>query len=108
VGIPDRTTGEAVRAYVVQNPNSRIAIDTNSLIAHCRQYLAPYKIPRSVVMKDALPKSTVGKVLRKSLKDELSHEFQIDEQTEQTKQSDMNLNAQINDQVTPNTDKGGT
>lgn len=108
VGIPDRTTGEAVRAYVVQNPDSRIAIDTNSLIAHCRQYLAPYKIPRSVIMKDALPKSTVGKVLRKSLKDELSREFQIDEQTEPAKQRSMNINAQINDPVAPDTDKGST
>jgi long-chain acyl-CoA synthetase len=106
VGIPNCTTGEAVRAYVVQNPDSRIAIDTNSLIAHCRQHLAPYKIPCSVVMKDALPKSTVGKVLRKNLKAEVGHAFQTDEQTEQTtqtKQSDVNISAHTND-----TDKGQT
>jgi long-chain acyl-CoA synthetase len=81
VGIPDDTTGEAVRAYVVQNPASNIAVDTQSIIAHCRQHLAPYKIPRSVLVKDALPKSAVGKVLRKNLKIEVlseeHHDFRI-------------------------------
>lgn len=81
VGIPDDTTGEAVRAYVVQNPASNIALDTQSIIAHCRQHLAPYKIPRSVLVKDALPKSAVGKVLRKDLKIEVlseeHHDFRI-------------------------------
>jgi long-chain acyl-CoA synthetase len=81
VGIPDDTTGEAVRAYVVQNPASNIAVDTQSIIAHCRQHLAPYKIPRSVLVKDALPKSAVGKVLRKDLKIEVlseeHHDFRI-------------------------------
>ncbi len=78
IGIADPTTGEAVRAYIVKNPYSSDVINTETIIAHCRKHLTPYKIPRSVVMRDSLPKSAVGKVLRKDLKAEVQHEAQID------------------------------
>ncbi len=75
IGVPDAGTGEAVRAYVVQNPDVSIEITKSDVIAHCRKYLAAYKVPKSVVIRDELPKSPIGKILRKDLKAELRAEF---------------------------------
>lgn len=75
VGTPDAATGEAVRAYVVQNPDVAEQITREAVIAHCRKYLAPYKVPKSVIIRDELPKSPVGKILRKDLKAEIRAEF---------------------------------
>ena len=75
VGMPDSRSGEAVRAYVVQNPETIDPLTAEQVIAHCRQHLTDYKIPKSVKMKDELPKTNVGKVLRKDLKAEVKAEF---------------------------------
>lgn len=75
VGTPDPATGEAVRAYVVQNPDAAKPLTREDVIAHCRTYLAPYKVPKSVIIRDDLPKSPVGKILRKDLKEEVRAEF---------------------------------
>lgn len=65
VGIPDDKSGEAVRAYIVaaQNPPTEEAV-----IAHCRETLAAYKVPKSVRFVDELPKSPIGKILRRELR----------------------------------------
>jgi len=67
VGIPDEKSGEAVRAYIVapQNPPTEEAV-----IAHCRETLAAYKVPKSVRFVDELPKSPIGKILRRELRAE--------------------------------------
>jgi long-chain acyl-CoA synthetase len=70
IGVPDATTGEAVRAYVVPNPEHGDSVDVASVIAHCKQQLTSYKVPKQVEVRDELPKSPVGKVLRKDLKAE--------------------------------------
>ncbi len=70
VPVPDAKTGEAVRAYVVRNPDFAGAIDAEEIRRHCRTLLADYKVPKSVVFRDALPKSPIGKILRKDLKAE--------------------------------------
>ncbi len=75
IGIPDTATGEAVRAYVVQNPDVSDLVTKEAVIAHCREHLAAYKVPKSVVLRDALPKSPIGKILRKDLKAEARAEF---------------------------------
>ena len=76
VGIPDEKTGEAVRAYVVPNPDHvGEPLTREAIIKHCRTLLAPYKVPRSVVIRDELPKSPIGKILRKDLKAEVRQEF---------------------------------
>ena len=75
VGVPDAKTGEAVRAYVVRNPDETGELTKEAIIAHCRKHLAAYKVPRSVVMRDELPKSPIGKILRKDLKAEVKAEF---------------------------------
>jgi long-chain acyl-CoA synthetase len=66
IGIPDEQSGEAVKLFVVRkNPQLTVA----DVIAHARQNLTGYKIPRVVEFLDELPKSNVGKVLRRALKD---------------------------------------
>jgi long-chain acyl-CoA synthetase len=76
VGTPDARTGEAVRAYVVPNPDHEGELRAEDVMEHCKQYLAAYKRPTSVLLRDELPKSPIGKVLRKDLKTEVKREFQ--------------------------------
>jgi len=66
VGVPDDRTGEAVRLYVVRAPGA--ALTDEQVVAHCKVELASYKVPRQVRFLEALPKSTVGKILRKDLR----------------------------------------
>ena len=66
VGAPDDRTGEAVMLYAVRQQNSQLSIQ--ALLAHCRDQLAAYKVPKRVMFVDALPKSTVGKILRRELR----------------------------------------
>ncbi len=72
VGVPDARSGEAVRVYVVRRAESLTA---EAVLAHCRTRLTDYKIPKSVVFRDELPKSPIGKILRKDLKAEVRSEF---------------------------------
>ncbi|MGI1661324.1 AMP-binding protein [Palleronia sp. KMU-117] len=75
VAIPDARSGEAVRAYVVKNPDHPGELTKDDIQRHCRTLLADYKVPKSVVFRDALPKSPIGKILRKDLKAEVRAEF---------------------------------
>ena len=66
VGKPDAGSGEAVKIYVVKKTQT---LTEAMLIAHCRENLTGYKIPRSVEFLDDLPKSNVGKILRRELRE---------------------------------------
>ena len=66
VGRPDEKTGEAVRLFVAKAPGA--SFTEADVIAHCRRELAAYKVPKDVRFLDALPKSNVGKILRKDLR----------------------------------------
>jgi long-chain acyl-CoA synthetase len=65
VGIPDEYRGEIVKAFVVRKPGG--AVKEDEVISHCQENLAPYKVPRHVEFRDELPKSAVGKLLRRVL-----------------------------------------
>jgi long-chain acyl-CoA synthetase len=67
VGVPDRKSGEAVKLYVVRKDHTLTA---EHVIAHCRDHLTAYKCPRDVEFRRELPKSNVGKILRRELRDE--------------------------------------
>lgn len=66
VGVVDEKSGEAVKLYVV---SSNPELDTQSLRSFCREHLAGYKVPRFVEFRAELPKSNVGKILRRELRD---------------------------------------
>ncbi len=66
VGVPDAKSGEAVKIFVVKkDPN----LTPESIIAHCRDNLTGYKVPSHVEFRTELPKTNVGKILRRALKD---------------------------------------
>jgi long-chain acyl-CoA synthetase len=67
IGVPDDKTGEAVRAYIVPQ---RDGLTEEAVRAHCKRRLADYKLPRSVVLRKELPKTPIGKILRKELRAE--------------------------------------
>ena len=66
VGVPDTKSGEAVRLYVVKKDDSVTAED---VMKFCRDHLTGYKCPREVVFRGELPKSNVGKILRRELRE---------------------------------------
>ena len=66
VGVPDEHSGERVVAYVVRRDT---ALSEQEIRAHCRESLTSYKVPREIRFRDDLPKTNVGKVLRRALRD---------------------------------------
>jgi len=69
VGVPDEKAGERIKAIVVLREDVR-GVSGNELLKHCRDRLAPYKIPSYIEFRDMLPKSKVGKLLRREIRDE--------------------------------------
>ncbi|MET0605997.1 MAG: AMP-binding protein, partial [Beijerinckiaceae bacterium] len=67
VGAPDGNSGEAVIAHVVRR---EAALTAEELREYCRANLTPYKVPKQIVFRDTLPKTNVGKVLRRALREE--------------------------------------
>ena len=67
IGMPDEKSGERVRAYIKATVP---APSKEEIVAHCRTNLAAYKIPQDVVFVEDLPKSPIGKILRRALRDE--------------------------------------
>lgn len=67
VGVPNEVSGETVKLFVVKKDAS---LTPEELLTHCRRYLTGYKVPKIVEFRDELPKSNVGKILRRELRDE--------------------------------------
>ena len=67
IGVPDEKSGEIVKLFVVKNDESVTAED---IIDHCRGNLTGYKRPKEIEFRDELPKTNVGKILRRALRDE--------------------------------------
>ncbi|MEI7431221.1 MAG: long-chain-fatty-acid--CoA ligase [Betaproteobacteria bacterium] len=66
IGVPDEKTGEAVKLFVVRKDP---ALSAEQLVSFCREYLTAYKVPSQVEFRTELPKTNVGKVLRRELRD---------------------------------------
>ena len=71
IGLPDEHSGEAVTAFVVKRDP---AVTADALRAFCKQELTGYKVPRQIIFRDSLPKTNVGKVLRRALREEVAAE----------------------------------
>jgi len=67
IGVPDAYRGETVKTFVVVRPGQTMTAD--EVTAFCKERLAPYKVPKLIAFIDALPKSTVGKILRRELRE---------------------------------------
>ncbi len=65
IGIPDDKSGEAVKVYIVKKERSS---NDSEILDYCKQYLTNYKVPKFVEFRGSLPKTNVGKVLRRELK----------------------------------------
>ena len=68
IGVPHPMKGEEVKAFVVLKPGQTATAE--ELMAFCREQLAPFKVPRAIEFRDALPKTLIGKVLRRQLAEE--------------------------------------
>ncbi|MBW3619928.1 MAG: long-chain fatty acid--CoA ligase [Actinobacteria bacterium] len=69
IGVPDDRRGETVKAYVVLKPGAP-RVTAGELTEHCRQHLAAYKVPTEIELRDELPQTRIGKVLRRRLRAE--------------------------------------
>lgn len=72
IGLPDDMRGEKITAYLVLRPNQTAT--AAEIRTFCRERLAPYKQPRTVIFRDSLPKALTGKVLRRQLREEAQAE----------------------------------
>lgn len=68
VGKPNEKSGEVVKLYIVKSDPS---LTNEQVLQHCRDNLTGYKVPKEIVFRDDLPKTNVGKILRRELRDEL-------------------------------------
>jgi long-chain acyl-CoA synthetase len=68
VGVPDPQLGEAIKAYIVPREGCRLS--RGDVLQHCRQWLARFKVPTAVEFREELPRSAVGKALRRLLREE--------------------------------------
>lgn len=68
VGVPHKTRGEIIKVYIVTKVGEELS--KSEILSHCREKLANYKVPKQVEFRDELPKTIVGKVLRRALRNE--------------------------------------
>jgi len=67
IGIPDEYRGETVKAYIMVKPGETLTKE--EVISYCREKLAAYKVPKEIEFIDELPKSAIGKILRRELRE---------------------------------------
>ena len=80
LSVPHRSRGETLKAYIVTKPGEKLTV--SELTAFCRQKLASYKVPRLFEFRDELPKSMVGKVLRRALREEETKKLEAEKSAE--------------------------
>jgi long-chain acyl-CoA synthetase len=68
IGIPDVQRGDNIKAFIVCKPGETAT--TEEIMAYCRENLTRYKVPREIEFRDSLPKTMVGKILRRTLREE--------------------------------------
>ena len=81
VGVNHRSRGETVKAYIVPKEGENLTVP--EVVAFCRQKLASFKVPRLIEFREELPKTMVGKVLRRILREEELHKSDAEQNKEQ-------------------------
>ena len=81
VGVNHRSRGETVKAYIVPEEGANLTVP--EVVALCRQKLASFKVPRLIEFREELPKTMVGKVLRRILREEELHKSDTEQDKEQ-------------------------
>jgi long-chain acyl-CoA synthetase len=76
IGVPDSAVGERIKSYVVIKDDIK-GVDARELLKWCRERLAPYEVPQYIEFRDMLPKSKVGKILKRELKAEEHRKVEI-------------------------------
>jgi long-chain acyl-CoA synthetase len=71
VGVPDPTVGQNIKAYVVLQTEARGKVSEEEIIQFCKENLAHYKVPKIVEFRGELPKTDVGKISRRELREEV-------------------------------------
>jgi long-chain acyl-CoA synthetase len=75
VGISDEYRGETLKAYIVLKPGETATGD--EIVSFCRERLAAYKVPKAVEFRESIPKTAVGKILRKILREEEERKLKV-------------------------------
>lgn len=70
IGIPDPETGERIKAFIVLKDEYKGKVSAEDILKYLKNNLAPYKVPKEIEFRDSLPKSTVGKILKRVLREE--------------------------------------
>ena len=71
IGVPDPKVGQYIKANVVLNPEARGKVSEEDILAYCKENLAHYKVPKIIEFRGELPKTDVGKISRRELREEL-------------------------------------
>jgi long-chain acyl-CoA synthetase len=74
IGVPDPKVGQYIKANIVLNPEARGKVSEEDIISYCKENLAHYKVPKIVEFRGELPKTDVGKISRRELREELDEE----------------------------------
>ncbi|MFU8794181.1 MAG: AMP-binding protein, partial [Dethiobacteria bacterium] len=74
IGVPDPKVGQYIKANIVLNPEARGKVSEEDIIDYCKENLAHYKVPKVIEFRGELPKTDVGKISRRELREELAEE----------------------------------
>jgi long-chain acyl-CoA synthetase len=74
IGVPDPKVGQYIKANIVLNPEARGKVSEEDMMAYCKENLAHYKVPKIIEFRGELPKTDVGKISRRELREELDEE----------------------------------
>lgn len=69
IGAPDETGGEVIKGFVASKDGRKL--EKGELAKLCREHLAPYKMPGEIILASFLPKNSIGKILKRELKEDV-------------------------------------
>jgi long-chain acyl-CoA synthetase len=89
IGVPDPDVGEQIKAFVVLKPEYRGKVREDDILDWCKERLAAYKYPRYIEFRDSIPRSLIGKILRRVLREEEAKKAQEAEKAMETRKTEV-------------------